>query len=126
MKLSTLAALLNLLATSYASPSYILDSSCAAFEDVLTSAFKGAFVLAQAGADAMDNVAASVNFDSDAWKAQRDLVDYMFHDALTDEGAPNIDTTNPNVFKTFLCFPKELIILCGCTAAVDFLKETKD
>ncbi|TVY44268.1 hypothetical protein LOCC1_G006809 [Lachnellula occidentalis] len=103
MKLpSTLAVLLVSFTPSYA---YILDPSCNTYKDIVVAGMKGAFDLAQAGADTLDTLATSNDGSGDVLQAQRDLFGFTFTDALTDG---KIDPDNPkfvtarNVFNSVL------------------------
>ncbi|TVY25613.1 hypothetical protein LHYA1_G006319 [Lachnellula hyalina] len=81
MKLtSTLVVLFVSFAPSYA---YILDPSCGAYKDIVVAGMKGAFDLAQAGADTLNTVETSNDGGGDVLQAQRDLFGFTFADAMT-------------------------------------------
>ena len=84
----TFVVLLGSFASSYG---YILDGRCAPYSDMVISGLKGAFDLAQAGSDTMDTLATSSTGSGDTLQAQKDLVNYIFAEALTNG---NIDTEN--------------------------------
>lgn len=87
MRATILTFLLGFTATSHG---WVLDSSCHSYRDVITEGMRGAFDLANAAYESFawlpnsDNSASSV--------AQRDLVSYLFADALANG---NIDPNNP-------------------------------
>ena len=81
-----LAFLLGSFITSHG---YVLDSSCSQYSQMVITGMQGAFDLAQAGSDTFGTLTPSGS--GVTWQAQRDLVSYLFAQALTNG---NINTGN--------------------------------
>lgn len=108
---STLAVLLASFSQAYA---YVLDPSCAAYKDVVVSGMKGAFDLAQAGADTFNTLASNAGSGAKR-EAQKDLINFIFAEALTNG---NIDVTNSGVSKlltTAIFLKKNTILIIRCS-----------
>jgi len=67
-----------------------MDSSCLAYSQLINDGMNNAFDLAQAGSDTF---AITLLGSGPKWQAQKDLISYMFSEALTNS---NIDTGNKN------------------------------
>lgn len=101
MKSTTiLIVLIGLLATSY---SYVLDSSCDPYRSMVISGMQGAFDLAAAGSDTFGFLTPSGR--GAIWQARKDLVSYLFSQALTNG---NIDNSNTNWKDVWLKFESVL------------------
>lgn len=114
---STPVVFFGLLVTSY---SYTLDKSCSSgspYEDLVTKGLENAFDFAQAASDITKNLRSKSS--GDVWKAQSDLVSYLFHKAMT-LSRPDPENANwktiGKVFKQVLAFntnkQPNLVIFC--------------
>lgn len=68
------------------SHSYILDSGCIPYQDLITRGMKSAFDLAQAGSDLLG----SPSRDRNIFQAQYDLTTFMFLATLNDQASKTI------------------------------------
>lgn len=88
-----LAICLGSLALSY---SYVLDSSCTQYEDLIIKGMKGALDFAQAAAD----IFSSPSADTNIFQAQQELISFMFAAALKDPASKkNITARFAEVLK---------------------------
>jgi len=91
--------LLTLVLGSFAATShgYVLDKSCDPYRDMVITGMKSAFDLAQAGSDLLSHLTPSGS--GATWQAQKDLVKFMFAEALTN-GNPDPNNANWNTVSS--------------------------
>ncbi|KAI7970588.1 hypothetical protein EIK77_004614 [Talaromyces pinophilus] len=85
---STVAAILGIL---HGSNGYVLDKSCDPYKQMVIDGMSSAFDMAQAGSDTLTQL--STSGSGAVWDAQKDLVSYLFSEALTNG---NIDKSSSN------------------------------
>lgn len=91
MRFSNTLAILIVSCT--ASHGWILDQSCNSYSQMVTTGMQSAFDLAQAGSDAMGDLAIAKSINTNTLTAQRDLVSYLFAESMT---GGKIDPTTRN------------------------------